>query len=95
MVLKRLIIFLLSLPSGTILLLHVFGLSSMRESSLWLFFPASLFLLLLLFYNKKFVQQHISDCIKLGIFGGLIGTIGYDLIRIPFALMGLKVFLPI
>ncbi len=33
--------------------------------------------------------------IRVGVFGGVIGTIGYDLIRLPFAVGGTRVFVPI
>ena len=33
--------------------------------------------------------------IRVGVFGGVIGTIGYDLIRLPFAVAGTRVFVPI
>ena len=33
--------------------------------------------------------------IRVGVFGGVIGTIGYDLIRVPFAVGGTRVFVPI
>lgn len=92
---QKIFILLLCLPSGTLLLLHVFGLSTMFDAGLWLFLPCTVLLAGLIFIKNSFIPDEVKLCIKLGVWGGLLGTFGYDLIRIPFALMGLKVFLPI
>ena len=43
--------------------------------------------------SPKLVE--LQKRIRVGVFGGVIGTIGYDLIRLPFAVGGTRVFVPI
>ena len=41
------------------------------------------------------VSARLRDIITVGALGGLVGTIGYDLARVPFAMAGQRVFAPI
>jgi hypothetical protein len=86
--------FLLCIPSGAALLCKIYGIASMHDAALFSFLPASVALVFL--YNlSKHIAPSVHAHVKLGFWGGLLGTVGYDLIRIPFHLTGLKVFFPI
>jgi hypothetical protein len=86
--------FLLCIPSGAALLCKVYGIASMHDAALFAFLPCSA-ALIFLYYRSKRVAPSVHENMKLGFWGGLLGTAGYDLIRIPFHLTGLKVFFPI
>ena len=90
----KIVLFLLSLPSGSILLLKAYGVSQMYHSLYYLFLPSVLlfFLALVLAYRKSKEVYHLAI---IGALGGLIGTFGYDLARVPFMLMGSRIFVPI
>lgn len=87
-------LFALCLPSGGILLLKVYGLAQMHVTAYSLFIPSLLLLLVLSWYcHKKHLQ--VFYLVLVGAVGGLFGTFGYDLIRVPFMLMGSRIFVPI
>lgn len=66
----------------------------MYNSIYFLLIPSFLLLFGVLGYSFK-KNRNIFSLILIGAFGGLIGTFGYDLIRIPFMLMGSRIFAPI
>lgn len=90
----KILAFILCLPSGGILLLKAFGYSQMYTTAYSLFLP-SIFLLLFLVLILYYKDRDLFNLIIIGAIGGLIGTIGYDLIRIPFMLIGSRIFAPI
>lgn len=72
----------------------MYGVVQMHQSAYILFLPSLLLLIFIggyLWYKK----DKLGHVLLLGFLGGLIGTIGYDLIRIPFMLMGSRIFAPI
>ena len=90
----RLLILILCLPSGGILLLKAYGIDQMFNSVYYLFLPSIVILFGVLFFCYK-NKLEAYKLIILGAFAGLIGTFGYDLVRIPFMLMGSRIFVPI
>ncbi|NAY93107.1 hypothetical protein GTQ34_14405 [Muricauda sp. JGD-17] len=93
-IITKILLFLLCLPSGGILLLKMYGVIQMHQSTYILFLPS----LLLLIFTAGFLwykKDGLLHVLLLGFLGGLVGTIGYDLIRIPFMLMGSRIFAPI
>ncbi|MDO5971426.1 hypothetical protein Q4Q35_16590 [Flavivirga aquimarina] len=90
----KLVVFFFCLPSGGILLLKSFGYSQMYHSVYLLFIPSIILLLGVLLFSY-FKSKEVFKLILVGAIGGLIGTFGYDLIRVPFMLMGSRIFAPI
>ncbi len=90
----RCVVFLACIPSGGALLAKVYGVSQLQTVVLWLFVPGIVLIAGIYHYAHK-PHPEISQAIFVGAVGGLIGTFGYDLIRIPFLLMGQRVFAPI
>jgi hypothetical protein len=86
-------VFLISGGSIAALLADVYGVAPM-----WLAFCAvslpSMALLVVLAVQPR-VPDDLRRRIRVGAFAGLIGTIGYDIVRIPFAVAGQRVFAPI
>lgn len=80
--------------SGATLLLQFWSLVSLRASILVFFVPTALALLVWSWRGTP-TTNSISDVVVTGAFGGLIGTLAYDLFRIPFMFLGYRVFLPI
>ena len=90
----KVVLFAICLPSGGILLLKVYGFAQMYTTAYTVFIPSLILLFALLWYClKKHLQ--IFNLVLVGAVGGLIGTFGYDLIRVPFMLMGSRIFAPI
>ncbi|WP_411031254.1 hypothetical protein [Spongiimicrobium sp. 3-5] len=90
----RILLFLLCLPSGGILLLKAYGIADMHKTALAIFLP-SLLLLLLIWVYLFLKKDDLKNVLLLGAVGGLLGTFGYDLIRIPIMLLGNRIFAPI
>lgn len=67
----------------------------MREVSLLVSIPCSLALAGIGIRARRQSSGIIIDALAIGLFGGLLGTLGYDLLRLPFALAGQRVFAPI
>ena len=89
----RLGLFVLAGGSIAALLADVFGIAPM-----WLvFWGASVpsMLLLAVLAASARVHPELRARIRVGAFAGVIGTLGYDIVRIPFALAGQRVFAPI
>jgi hypothetical protein len=86
----------LALATGSIaaLLLELYDTLPMETAILVITLP---FLLLLagLTVLRAANLTSIQDRVRVGVIAGLVGTIGYDLIRIPFAYFGMRVFAPI
>lgn len=84
---------ILCLSSIGILLLHLPGWLPMATGGLVLFLPAIVLATLLIWWKRK--DQWLRQRVLLGAIGGLWGTMGYDVFRIPFHLAGLNPFAPI
>lgn len=91
--LLRSLCFLACIPSGGAILLKVWGLASMAWGGA--LFLACLPVLLLSYLWARRHDLESARALRLGCWGGLIGTIGYDVVRIPFHLSGFRVFAPI
>lgn len=86
-------IFILAGGSIAALLADVFGIAPMHV----VFWAASVpsMVLLAVIGSLSKVGGEWRDRIRVGALGGLVGTIGYDLVRVPFAIAGQRVFAPI
>ncbi len=87
---------LLGLASVGSLLAWVFGLGGFAAWFWWFSAPG----VTLLGGVAWFVARRPGYCrlhaaLAVGSVGGLVGTLGYDLVRVPFALAGLRVLAPI
>ena len=83
------------LPVGA-LLAWSYGLASFRAAFLVVGVPPMLVLCAIGWLGCSTRDQSGSAlALTAGVVGGLLGTIGYDLFRVPFALSGLRVFAPI
>ena len=89
MIWLRWLCFLSCIPSGGALLLKVWGITSMARGGL--LFLACLPILVLGYR----VDSELAGDIRRGCWGGVLGTLGYDLVRVPFHLAGFRVFAPI
>jgi hypothetical protein len=86
---------LLALLPVAALLAWVFGLGSFQGWFLWVSLPAVLLLGAVGVFARRLDLTRLRTVLVAGAFGGLVGTIGYDLFRVPFAAVGLRVFAPI
>ena len=86
-------IFVLAGGSIAALLADVFGIAPM-----WLVFLGasipSMVLLAVLAVSPR-VNPELRRRIRVGALAGVIGTLGYDVVRVPFAVAGQRVFAPI
>ena len=89
----RLLCFLACLPSGGALLLKVWGITSMAWGGT--LFLACLPIFPLAYGWSRRHDASLARALRLGCWGGLLGTLGYDFVRVPFHLYGLRVFAPI
>jgi len=93
--LLRIGLFLACAPSGGALLWKVYGLGSMSEAMFRAALPCAAILMLAWLWARRTGRRRLVEDINLGLLGGLLGTIGYDLVRVPFAMMGRRIFAPI
>lgn len=91
----RVVCFACCLPSGGALLAKVYGVSSLQVVALAIGVPCYLALGLLWWWAERSGKRAISSQIAAGFLGGLLGTVAYDLARVPFLLAGQRVFAPI
>jgi hypothetical protein len=86
-------LFILAGGSIAALLADIFGLAAMHLV-FWFASVPSMVLLILLGSLPK-VSAEWRDRLRVGALAGLVGTLGYDIVRVPFALAGQRVFAPI
>ena len=91
----RIICLLCCIPSGGALLAKVYGVAQMQPVTLFVFVPCALIMVVVWQWAKRNQRQLLADAMRIGFLGGLLGTLGYDLIRVPFMLAGQRVFAPI
>lgn len=92
----RVACFLACIPSGGALLAKVFGIASLQSVTVFLFVPCAVFLIGVWAWSGRNGQDYLQQALTIGFWGGLLGTLAYDAIRIPFlVLLGQRVFAPI
>ncbi len=92
----RLVLFLLGGTSVASLLAWVFGLGSFRLWFLTVSVPGQLLLAALgIWIARRDDLASLRLLVVAGAVGGLVGTFGYDLFRVPFVMLGLRVLAPI
>lgn len=91
----RAALFLACGTSGAALLAKVYGLTSMQTATLALAAPCSVGLLVVWMWSMRTSREALTSTLSLGFIGGIAGTIAYDLVRVPFHLMGQRIFAPI
>jgi hypothetical protein len=99
--------FLACIPSGGALLAKVFGVASLQTVTVFIFGPGALFLLAVWIWRGRDRSErdrpgrfggrdYLHQALTIGFWGGLLGTLAYDAVRIPFlVLLGQRVFAPI
>lgn len=86
----------LGLTSVCSLLAWVFGLGRFSSWFLAVSLPGTAALTVIAFaLHRTGHCPSLRAALVTGTFGGLVGTIGYDLFRLPFAALGMRVFAPI
>lgn len=93
--LLRAVCFLACIPSGGALLAKVYGLASMQFGALAIALPCCIGLTAVWIWARRSGAPGLADRLTIGFIGGLLGTVAYDLIRIPFLMAGQRVFAPI
>lgn len=81
--------------SIAMLIAQVAGVSTMHALLLPLALPCALWIAAAWSMSVKRGDTFLSSRLRLGLVGGLWGTVGYDAVRIPLHLMGLNPFPPI
>jgi hypothetical protein len=88
--------FLACIPSGGALLAKVFGIASLQAVSLFVFLPCMFLLIGLWYWARRSGRHYLHQALVIGFWGGMLGTLAYDAIRVPFLiLLGQRVFAPI
>lgn len=90
----RLAVMALAATSIAALLAELYGVASMRSVFVFAALPSSVGLVLIAISRHPALTD-VGARIRVGALGGVVGTIGYDLVRIPFAMAGMRVFAPI
>lgn len=92
----RSLCFLACIPSGGALLAKVFGVASLQSVTVYIFLPSALFLIGVWVWSGRSNRSNLHNALVIGFWGGLLGTLAYDAIRVPFlVLLGQRVFGPI
>lgn len=86
-------VILLSGGSIAALLADVYGIAPMHAVFWAVSVPSMLALAVLAELPR--VPAELRHRIRVGAVGGFVGTLGYDLVRVPFAMAGQRVFAPI
>jgi|GEM_PF-1471493 len=81
--------------SIAMLIAQVAGITTMHALLLPLALPCALWLAVAWIISVKSGDTFLSSRLRLGLVGGLWGTVGYDAVRVPLHLMGLNPFPPI
>jgi hypothetical protein len=77
------------------LLAKVYGVSSMKTATLAVALPCCVGLILIGAWASHAGKKQLASALEIGFVGGLLGTIAYDLSRLPFSLAGQRIFAPI
>ena len=90
-------LFLACLPSASAVLTEVHGVASLRDVVWFLAVPGYVVLAatwLLTRNSERPWVRELADAIAIGAVGGLLATIAYDVVRIPFVIAGYRVYVP-
>ena len=82
--LGRTLVFLLASTSIACLLLDFYGVCPMRRFTLWVFLPAVAGLFGWALRDKTLGDGELWRAVWIGVLGGLLAAIAYDLFRLPF-----------
>ncbi|QQR55190.1 hypothetical protein IPG41_01350 [Candidatus Peregrinibacteria bacterium] len=91
----RAALWFLSFGSIFTLLGFLYGAAPMHVLGRWVLLPSLLLISLLWFWAYKKGLKSIHEAMFLGLIGGFVGTLGYDLVRIPMHFFGFNPFPPI
>lgn len=89
------LLFIACVPQAGSLLLKMYGVCGLQEAFLFTSLPALLCILVVYVRARRTSDERLTDSIHLGVFGGLLATFAYDLCRIPFVILGQRIFAPI
>lgn len=92
---RRGIFWLGSFASIASLLGHLYALAPMWQLALVLWLPLSLAMLAVALWTVKAGDEDFLLRLRAGFLGGLWGTLGYDLVRVPLHLLGANPLTPI
>lgn len=90
-----LICFIACIPSGSALLAKVYGLASMQVITLAVALPCCAGLVGVWVLGRRLGKEQLASALAIGFLGGLLGTIAYDVSRLPFYWIGYLVYTPI
>jgi hypothetical protein len=93
----RWIVFLLAATSIACLLFDFYRICPMRTFTLYVFGPALVVLLLLAVLDRQRGDRQLCRAVWLGLLGGLIAAVSYDVFRLPFVFsrqLGLSAVVP-
>ena len=76
------------------LLAQMYGLASMATFGRYVTAPGTVALVVLASVRRPGLEE-VQRRIRVGVVAGVVGVIGYDVVRIPFAAIGMRVFAPI
>lgn len=87
----RVLAFLLCIPSGGVLLTHTYGMLPMHVGGWLVAFPCCLALTVWIWRGNA----EVAEAIVIGALAGFVGTLLYDLARVPMLVAGRRIFAPI
>jgi hypothetical protein len=82
-------------PSGGALLAKVYGVASMQAVTLAVALPCCVALAGIWIWADRSGRKELAAALTIGLAGGFLGTVAYDVIRLPFLAAGQRVFAPI
>ena len=83
-----------AVTSGGALLLKLYGVMPMHVAAGWLTIPGMMFLAAAAVSARQSRPDLFRSIVR-GAVGGFLGTVAYDVVRIPFLMAGIRVFAPI
>lgn len=78
--------------TGVVLLAKVHGFTEMHVTVPALVVPSAIALIVVMTRARHGRYARLSEAIAIGLFGGLLSTLAYDLTRLPFHIVGYNVF---
>jgi len=81
---SRAVVFALAASSIGCLLADFYQLCPMRSFTAFIFLPALLILLGLAVFDRTGGEGHVWRAVWIGLFGGLLAAVAYDVFRLPF-----------